>query len=358
MYLLLNHDEAVIGLAKRILSQHLKKIKPTWANTNNYLEKMNRRMKKSGLIEVDFATLNGLIKQDVQEYKDSIVIEYKKKYRPLICWLAENFKNINIDRDYLLHQYVNSNAKNFVKTLGQQLTNRPIWTLAGDPIADDQAVVLRNIINNESALQHRLANHLPFWFIDTGYTNFLTGEKLWHRLVENHIHHSLSKKSYFPADRLHSLPIMPTPWRDSGDAILVVENSEYHYQMFGTTLSAWREQVSTELQKYTDRAIVFRPKELNRKIRDSLYKNLQESDYYCVITDASAAAMEAVWVGIPIITLGRHISTTIARTRLSDIDDLYRGPIGNWLCALSYSQFTEKEIYNGTALKLIKKYHV
>ena len=95
MYLLLNHDEIVIGLAKRILAQHLKKIEPTWANTTAYLEKTSTRMKKSRLIEVDFATLNGLIRQDVEEYKDSVVAEYKKKYRPLIRWLAGNFKNIN-----------------------------------------------------------------------------------------------------------------------------------------------------------------------------------------------------------------------------------------------------------------------
>jgi hypothetical protein len=358
VYLLLNHDEVVIGLAKRILAQHLKKIEPGWTNTTAYLEKINRRIEKSGPIDVDFATLNGLIRQDLEEYKDSIVVKYKKKYRPLVRWLAKNFKNINVDRDYLLYKYINSDVKNFVKTLGQQLTDQPVWTLPGDPIPDDQTVVLRNIINNESVLQHRLAAHLPFWFIDSGYTNFITGKKLWHRLVKNHIHHSLSKKSYFPADRLHLLPSMPTPWRDGGGAILVVENSEYHYQMFGTTLSAWREQVRTELQKYTNRSVVFRPKELNRKIRDNLYEHLQQSDYYCVITDASSAAIEAVWAGTPIITLGRHVSTTVARTRLSDINDLYRGPIGNWLCALSYSQFTQKEMYNGTALKLIKKYHV
>jgi hypothetical protein len=163
---------------------------------------------------------------------------------------------------------------------------------------------------------------------------------------------------YFPADRLNLLPSMPTPWRNNNGAILVIENSEYHHQMFGTTLSAWREQVQAELKKYTNRTIIFRPKELNRKIRDSLYDILQNSDYYCVITDASAAAIEAVWAGIPIITLRQHISTSVARTSLSDIDNLYRGPIGDWLCALSYSQFTEKEMYNGTALKLIKKYHV
>jgi hypothetical protein len=82
-----------------------------------------------------------------------------------------------------------------------------------------------------------------------------------------------------------------------------------------------------------------------------------DCNYYCVITDASASAVEAVWAGIPIITLNRHISTPVACTELSKINDLYRGPIGNWLCALSYSQFTTKELYNGTALELIEKYH-
>ena len=153
MHLLLNHDEVVIGLAKRILAQHFKKIKPTWANASAYVEKANKRMGKSGLIEIDFPALNVLLKQDVQEYKDAIVVEYKKKYRPLIRWLAENFKNINIDRDYLLNSYINNNSKNFVKTLGQQLTDTPTWTLPGEPIPDDQSVVLRNIINNEFVLK-------------------------------------------------------------------------------------------------------------------------------------------------------------------------------------------------------------
>jgi hypothetical protein len=357
VYLLLNREEVVIGLAKQILAQHLKKIEPAWTNTVAYLEKTNKRMEKSSLIEIDFPALNGLLRQDVQEHKDSVVAEYKKKYRPLIQWLGENFERLNVDRQYLLNSYVNSNAKNFVKTLGQQLTDTPVWALPGEPIPDDQSVVLRNIINNESVLKTRLEQHLPFWFVDTGYTNFLTGKKLWHRLVENHIHHT-PQMGYFPADRLHLLPSMPTPWRNNNGAILVVENSEYHYQMFGTTLSAWREQVRTELEKYTNRTVTFRPKELNRKTRDSLYDILKESDYYCVITDASAASIEAVWAGIPIITLGQHISTPVARTELSAIDNLYRGPIGDWLCALSYSQFTEKEMYNGTALRLIKTYHV
>ena len=50
MYLLLNHEELVIGLARRVLAQHLKKIQPGWTSTNEYLAKMKKKQDKSGLI--------------------------------------------------------------------------------------------------------------------------------------------------------------------------------------------------------------------------------------------------------------------------------------------------------------------
>jgi hypothetical protein len=357
MYLLLNHEELVIGLARRILAQHLKKIQPSWTDTNEYLVKIQKKQDKSGLIEIDFATVNECLKKDIKPYYDHVITEYKKKYRPLIAWLSNNFDRVDINRRYLLDSYINSNAKHFVKTVGQQLTHQPVWTIVGDPVPDNQPVVIRNIINNEALLQHRLANRLPFWFIDSGYTNFITGKKQWHRLVANHIHHKPIKTRYYPADRLHLLASLPAPWRDGGDAILVVENSAKHHELFGTTLEAWRENITQQLSQHTDREIVFRPKQDNRKTRDSLYQHLMDCNYYCVITDASTSAVEAVWAGIPIITLSRHISTPVACAQLSEINDLYRGPIGNWLCSLSYSQFTTKELYNGTALELIEKYH-
>ena len=357
MYLLLNHEELVIGLARRMLAQHLKKIQPEWTATNEYLAKMKKKQDKSGLIEIDFATVNECLKKDIQTYYDHVITEYKKKYRPLIVWLGNNFDRVDVNRRYLLDSYINSNAKHFVKTVGQQLTDQPVWTIVGDPVPDNQPVIIRNIINNEALLQHRLANRLPFWFVDSGYTNFITGKKQWHRLVANHIHHKPIKTRYYPADRLHLLASMPAPWRDSGDAILVVENSAKHHELFGTTLDAWRENIIQQLSQHTDREIVFRPKQDDRKTRDNLYQHLMDCNYYCVITDASTSAVEAVWAGIPIITLNRHISTPIACTELSQVNNLYRGPIGNWLCALSYSQFTTKELYNGTALELIEKYH-
>jgi len=358
MYLVLNRDEVLSELAKRMLAQHLKKIEPKWSNTTDYISKCHKRWTKSGLIDIDFNTVNAQLRKDLEAYKDVIVTRYKQQYRPLIAWLDQNYDRLGIDRQRLIDAYVASGTKNFVKNLGQQLTDQPVWTIAGAPVPDDRPVIIRNIINNEALLGHRLANSLPFWFIDSGYTNFLTGKKLWHRLVQDHLHTN-TPNGYFPADRLGLLPSMPVPWQREGSRIVVVCASQNHHQVQGTDLISWRENVELELRRHTDRPVEWRYKEQSRKTRTSVFEDLQnDKDVYCVISDSSAAAIEAIWLGIPVITLGRHISSAVARNDLSQINDLYRGPIGDWLCALTYSQFTQQEMYDGTALKLIKEYHV
>ena len=129
--------------------------------------------------------------------------------------------------------------------------------------------------------------------------------------------------------------------------------------MFGTTAEAWKNNVAQQLSESSDLPVEYRPKDPDRKSRDTVYDLLRSSpgEYYCVISDCSAAAVEAVWAGVPIITLQQHISVPVARTSISDINNLYRGPIGDWLCALSYSQFTNRELKNGTALAIMEKYH-
>jgi hypothetical protein len=248
-------------------------------------------------------------------------------------------------------------GKGFIKTLAYKLDPQAMWCMPGEAVPDTESVLIRNIIHNETLLKDRRQRALPFWFVDTGYTNFLTGKKTWHRLVANDLHMTPDLSRPWPADRLHLLSSMPRPWRVNQGAILVVENSESHYQQQGTTLEAWREFVRQKLKSQTDQLIVFRPKNLDRKTRDNLYDHLCKKDYYCVITDASAAAIEAVWAGIPIITLGQHISRPVARTNLTHINDLYRGPIGDWLCALTYSQWTMDEIQSGLTVKMIRRYH-
>ena len=356
MWALINRDELASVLARRMLTRDIKRMPMTWPATEQYLVKIRKAQSKSHLLEIDFGRVNTLLREDLQAYRNRINARYKKLFRPLCAWLVEHFDHLPVAQDQWLNMFVD-HGRDFVKTLAPQLAKDITWCLPGEAVPDDQSVLIRNIIHNETLLKDRCQRALPFWFVDTGYTNFLTGKKTWHRLVANDLHLTPDLSRPWPADRLKLLPSMPRPWRVNDGAILVVENSDNHYQQQGTTLEAWREWVRQKLKGNTDRDIVFRPKNLDRKTRDNLYEHLCKKDYYCVVTDASAAAIEAVWAGIPIITLGRHISRSVARHNLADINDLYRGPIGDWLCALTYSQWTLAEMQSGLAVKMIRRYH-
>jgi hypothetical protein len=358
MNIVINHEELVEGLAQHMLLRKLRTMRPTWSLTNEYLKKQEKRRKKCKDGVVDTTVVNDLLGKDLKIFKDIVVEKYKKSYRPLIAWLAKNYNNLALDRQLILNLFFDSQTPSFAKSLGKQFAENPTWKISGEPVTSQSPVLLRgNSQPNQNIIKHRLKKHLPFWFLDTGYTNFLTGKKTWHRLIKNHIHHGECYGN-FPADRLSFFESFPLPWRSSGTEILIVENSQKHFEMFGTSLLRWRANIRQQLAKITDRPLIFRPKHEDRKTRPSLCQDLMQNDYYCVITDASSAAIESVWAGIPIITLNQHISVPVARTNLKNINDLYRGPIGDWLCRVSYSQFTSKEIFDGTALEIIEQYHV
>jgi hypothetical protein len=357
MYAILNNEELIEPLADRVILRRLNKIHPTWVNTVEYVNKCDDDFACTGLISIDFNQVNAVLNKDLRLWKDEVMTAYKGNYRKLVNWLSANLDG-QLDRNYLINLCVSDPRPSFVKSLARQIDPNPIWMLRGETVDTEELVVIRNIIGNEQVLSERIKNNLPFWFIDSGYTNFLTGKKNWHRLVKNSLHQQ-STEYKFSADRLGMFSQFPRPWFGRGKTILVVESSEHHYKMLGTTLDEWKGWITKELQKHTDRPIEFKPKEQDRKTRISVHDLLksQPKEYYCVVSDSSAAAIEAVWNGIPIITLSPHVSSPIARNSLSDINDLYCGPVGDWLCALSYSQFTKQEMFNGTALKIMRKFH-
>jgi hypothetical protein len=358
MNLLLNQNEIVQSLVRHILMKQLIAIKITWNSIDAYIDRCQQQYQSTGLIEIDFREVNALISRDITLWQQRIMKYYKQNYKPIVAWI--NSDPLILDRfsnEELINMCVKDGKLAFAKGLGQQLTNSPNWIVKQQDLDLAKPLLIRNTVNNEKVLQEWMQCNREFWFVDSGYTNFLIEKhKLWHRLVKNHIHHNLHDKS-FPCDRLHLLSCFPEPWRKPGKKILVIESSPYHYLIKGTTLDHWKENIKSEIEKYTNRPIEFRPKNLDRKTRESVYESLKNSkDYYCVISDSSAAAIEAIWCGIPAITLDQHITNTVSRKHISQINDLYYGSLGDWLCALTYSQWTFEELMSGTALKMLRRY--
>lgn len=356
MNLVLSAEELCSPLAKQQLITSYKKMHIPWQETNAYLEKIKKKLQKNKLAQIDFDVVKQLLQKDLVTFRDQINTHYKENYRNLISELAKDVNDSN--KQDLINLYNQDSSAGFMKNFGTQFPDEKIFVPSGQPIPDSDIAVIRNIRGNEQLISHRLKSELPFWFVDSGYTNFLTGKKQWHRLVKDHIHVE-PPPTYFPADRLNQFTCLPQPWRQENhrDPILVIENSAAHYELFDKTLDDWKSMVRLQIEKHSDRFIEFRPKNLDRKTRSNLYEHLCNNNYHCVVTDASAAAIEAIWAGIPVIVLNKHISLPVARNTVAKVNDLYRGPIGDWLCALSYSQFTWREISDGTALKILQRYH-
>lgn len=302
------------------------------------------------------AKIKSAVERDLKEYFENVKATIKKEKEKNYRLVHKNLDTVlnRLGYDKILEKYKKSNhISGFIKGVGihidptAELVRR---TNFSDVNAD---CLLRNTVGNEQFLISKIDNRLPFWFIDSGYTNFLETHKKWHRLTRNHIHWG----GYFraPVNRLDIFPKFPEPWRQGGDKILVIEPGPFAANIMHVDVKQWKYQVEEEIRKYSDKKIIFREK-APKKQRAPLYKHLLDEDYYCLININSNAAVEALWAGIPVITLNKHISNQVTRQQIKSINDLYRGSLAEWLAMLSYSQFTYEELTNGTAYRLLMEH--
>jgi hypothetical protein len=296
------------------------------------------------------------VETDLENYvrEIKVTLRNRKKYVYTALHTQLDYFLKKLGEEEVLEQYKNSDKDGFVKSTGLNIDPNATLTRRLHFTSYTENCLFRNTVGNEQLLISKIDNKNPFWFIDSGYTNFIETNKKWHRLIKNHIHVS----EYFdaPVDRLGIFKTFPQRWREGGDKILVIEPGPFAAGIFHIDIESWKTNIEKELKKYTDKQIVFREK-VPKKTRPQLYEELCNEDYYCVVNINSNAATEAVWAGVPVITLDKHITNPIARNTLSDINNLLRPNIANWLCMLSYSQFTYEELIDGTATSIIKKYH-
>ena len=301
--------------------------------------------------------LEKILHRELRTYVEKIWEKMDSQYGQYFELIHSNMDLIiaALGEQRVLKLYKQSKFKYFVKSTGDTINPNAEYVRRQNFTNYSEDCLIRNTVGNEQLLTEKIDKKYPFWFIDSGYTNFLETNKKWHRLVRNHIHHDQMFEA--PVDRLSNFTNFPRPWRESGEKILIIEPGPFAASIFHVDLKTWKYDVERELKKYTDKKIVFREK-AEKKIRTSLVEELHNEDYYCVVSINSNAATEAIWSGIPVITLDRHITTPVSRNKLSDINNLARPHLARWLCAVSYSQFTGEELYNGTAIKILRKYHV
>jgi hypothetical protein len=345
---------------------HIRQIKKEIRYYRRWLRKMRNSGEAEQVLEANNARwswgkwpgkLEKILYRELTNYVGKIwqlMDQNKEKYFKVI---HENMDQVleALGTERVLSMYKKSKMQNFVKSTGLTIHKNAELVRRQDFTDYQQDCLIRNTTGNEQLLVQKIDHRYPMWFIDSGYTNFLETNKKWHRLVRNHIHHDQMFEA--PVDRLANFASFPQPWRESGEKILIIEPGPFAAGIFHVDLKTWKYDVERELKKHTDKKIVFREK-AEKKVRTSLVEELRNEDYYCVVNINSNAATEAIWCGIPVITLDKHITTPVSRSKLSDINNLARPHLARWLCAVSYSQFTKDELYDGTAINIVKKYHV
>jgi len=364
MKLLLNDKEIVHFLIELIDYQKICEVVPLIHTevSNAELWIMDKRG-RDGTINLDKFRkkikdkIRSSVSADLSTYTNNVnnLIKNKREY-----YFQHIHKNVDkvideLGEDAIFKLYQQSTKENFVKSVGYSIDPNASMMRRKQYSNAQEDCLIRNTVGNENLLVSKIDNNYPFWFIDSGYTNFLETNKKWHRLIRNHLHYGNLINA--PVDRLSNFKTFPQQWRTGGDRILVIEPGAFAASIFHVDLKTWKYDVEAELRKYTDKKIEFREK-APKKQRTKLYDQLRNEDYYCTVNINSNAATESIWAGIPAITLDKHITNPVTRNSLSDINNLYRGKLADWLCSLSYSQFTYDELINGTATKLVKQYHV
>lgn len=375
MKFLVNDKEYAEVLAELLLRTKLKKTfnkisvpQPTWKKISKIKNELSRSMTSTVVPGLKLAPKDHRDYQLLNEFIIATVTNELTKWvktnsidekllKKLQSMINKKFSNFTVANRKKIHElFLKSTRVTITKQISQAWSdNRAYEPRQLLDIGTHQSLFIRNIVHNEEVIKKRINDHLPFWFMDTGYTNFLESSKKWHRICKNNIHYSLLSSPTNDKNRLSNFPILPAPWRQTGRDIIVIEPSATVCYLYNINITEWRTKISRQLTAAltSDKNIIFREK-ANKKVRGNFYHELLNDDVYCVVHYNSNAAVEAVWAGVPVITLGDHITRSISVNNVNSVNNLKYPDLKNWLKLVSYSQYTIDEIANGTARQILE----
>ena len=237
--------------------------------------------------------------------------------------------------------------QSFVQGCGGQITTWAKSQSAAMP------AVLRGITKRKEMNACREAGR-NFYYIDTGY--FGNGKKkLYHRITRNDVQ-NVGPVISRPRDRLAATGWQPKKFT-RGSKILLAPPSQKLLNLYDINLDTWLESVQAEINAYTDREVVVRRKQ-SRSVRvntDTMEMALSD-DIHCLITFSSIAATEALLFGKPAITLGPNAAQSLCSRSVSAIENLNiptLDEVEEWAAHLAYCQFTEQDMRDGTAWRIL-----
>lgn len=151
-----------------------------------------------------------------------------------------------------------------------------------------------------------------------------------------------------PSDRWKATATDLWPWQKNGRHVLVAEPSPTYQRFHG--IEGWLPRTIAALKAVTDRPIVTRDKEMQR-FSTKLHQHLKGA--HCLVTHGSNAAVEAAIMGCPVFVHPDSAAALVGKTDIVEIESPTYPDRSPWVHSLAYSQFSERELVDGTLWRLM-----
>ena len=149
-----------------------------------------------------------------------------------------------------------------------------------------------------------------------------------------------------PDDRWRALKIDVAPWAKRGRHIVIAAPSRTYCRFH--RCEGWIADTIDALARVTDRQLVIRDKESKRALQVDL------AGAHCLVTHGSIAAVESVILGCPVVVHRDSAAALVGLTDLASVEKPIYPDREPWLHSLAYSQFSEKELVDGTLWRLLE----
>jgi lipopolysaccharide biosynthesis glycosyltransferase len=237
--------------------------------------------------------------------------------------------------------------QSFIQGSGGRIST---WTKESNQLTP---IVIRGITKRKEMAACREQGR-DFFYIDTGY--FGNGKKKnYHRITKNDVQW-FGDIQERPSDRLAATGAHLRKFR-GGQNILLAPPSQKLLNLYNIKLDEWIDNTIQEIKQYTDRPIVIRLKQSRTlRVHEDTMEMALSRNVHCLVTFSSIAACEALLYGKPAITLGPNAAAPLCSQVISEIENPKIPTLDEvhaWAAHLAYCQFTESEMRDGTAWRIL-----
>lgn len=222
-----------------------------------------------------------------------------------------------------------------------------------------------NTLHHSAGEFHKSQGKL--WLVmENGYLPNIHGEKYYVVGTNGYNGNGLNTGINYHSDRWGSFNLEIKPWRESGEAILVIGQFGHQDTRYSMPQN-WPDSVLTRLRKITDRPIIYRPKPTRPRLPSNSYPNVvidsdvdlieQFGNVHAIVTwNSPSISSKALLEGVPIfIDAPNCIAKKLSAGDIIDIESPRKLSREQFFYNLAYSQWSKEEIENGMPFKLLQR---